>query len=202
MAKLDFAKAKADIVQIIDIVKTVPEPLQLRCFELLFEAAFNEIIEAPTKPEPEPTSAEVEKPVESKGEGTTKKLPSNVLAFSHRHSVTREEIGKLFMIEHDPLLPVYKIPTDNIAKAQLVKVMMVLLENGLLNNALSAPFTELREAVREDGFFEKNFVRNLRRNASMFRGAIREDDIDEDGTVELTGEGMVKLAEIIKELAK
>jgi hypothetical protein len=60
MAKLDFAKAKADIVQIVDIVKTVPENLQQVCFEMLFEAAFSEAHppEAKVKP-PEP-----EKPAE------------------------------------------------------------------------------------------------------------------------------------------
>ena len=37
MPKIDFAKAKEDITQIVEIVKTVPEELQQRCFEMLFE---------------------------------------------------------------------------------------------------------------------------------------------------------------------
>jgi hypothetical protein len=41
MGKLDYAKAKADIAEIVEIVKTVPEALQQKCFELLFEAAFS-----------------------------------------------------------------------------------------------------------------------------------------------------------------
>ena len=53
MPKIDFAKAKADIAQIIDIVKTVPEPLQQRCFELLFEAAFTEAHPAQDIPPPQ-----------------------------------------------------------------------------------------------------------------------------------------------------
>ena len=36
MSKLDFAKAKADIAQIVEIVKTVPENLRQVCFEKLF----------------------------------------------------------------------------------------------------------------------------------------------------------------------
>ena len=43
MSKIDFAKVKGDMCQIIDIVKTVPEALQQRCFELLFEAAFPDL---------------------------------------------------------------------------------------------------------------------------------------------------------------
>ena len=69
------------------------------------------------------------------------------MAFAVRNEVTKEQLEKLFMLDHQPLLPIYKIPTGNTAKAQLSKVLMVLLENGLLNNALTAQYSELREAV-------------------------------------------------------
>jgi hypothetical protein len=39
---MDFEKAKSDIQAISEIAKAVPEPFQLRCFELLFEACFGE----------------------------------------------------------------------------------------------------------------------------------------------------------------
>lgn len=201
MSAVDFAKAKSDIASIVEIVKTVPEALQQRCFELLFELAFVGKTKA--------TASEraVDEPEKDKGKGEeanpgAKKLPSNVLAFAHRQSVTREQIAKLFMFEHDPLLAVYKIDPANTAKAQLTKVMMVILENGLLNNSLSAPFTELREAVRDDGFMDKNFNRNLRHRVNLFKGAVKSDSVDESGTVELTGEGMAKLAEIVKEMTQ
>ena len=42
----------------------------------------------------------------------------------------------------------------------------------------------------------------LKRNHAMFRGAIDKDSIDENGVVELTGGGMEKLAEVIKELGQ
>ena len=131
-----------------------------------------------------------------------KKLPPNVLAFAHRNGVTKEDLAKLFMLDHDPLLPIYKIPSGNVAKSQMSKVMMVLLENGLLNNALTAPYGELREAVRDDGLFDGNFNKTLRRNYGLFRGAITQDGINEDGVVELTGSGLEKLAEVIKELSQ
>jgi hypothetical protein len=78
MAKLDFAKAKADVAEIVDIVKAVPENLQVVCFEMLFEAAFSGV-QAPTAPKEEakPEVQEKENPP-----ATDKKLPSNVLAFA------------------------------------------------------------------------------------------------------------------------
>lgn len=200
MTKLDFAKAKADIAEIVEIVKTVPEALQQRCFELLFENVFSKPKTSPNEP--------IEG-AEEKSKGSIiptiehgKKLPSNVLAFTHRHHVSKDHIGKLFMLDHDPLLPVYKIPSGNIAKAQLIKVLMVLLENGLLENAFSAPYAELRESAKDDGLFDGNFNKMLKRHHSLFRGAISKDGVDEGGTVELTGAGLEKLAEVIKELAQ
>ena len=201
MSKFDFAKAKGDIAQIVDIVKAVPETLQQRCFELLFEAAFAESHSVPANLPPK------EKVGESVGSKENvaipdKKLPANVMAFAVRNGVAKEQLEKLFMLDHQPLLPIYKIPTGNIAKSQLTKVQMILLENGLLNNALTAPYSELREAVKDDGFYDGNFNKVLKRNHAFFRGAISEDSIDESGVVELTGAGMEKLAEVVKELGQ
>jgi len=200
MGKFDFASAKTQIAEIVEIVRTVPENFQSQCFELLFNAAFSEKHPAPAEGGKQQQEIPPKEP--DNGRASDKKLPSNILALMHRHTISKEQISKLFMFEHDPLLPVYKIPAGNIARAQLLKVMMVMLENGLLNNSIAAPFTELRDAVRDDGFFDKNFGRNMRRNAGFFRGTIREDDIDEGGSVELSGEGMEELAKVIKELSQ
>lgn len=200
MSKVDFVKAKADISEIVEIVKTVPDSLQQRCFELLFAIAFSEAKQS--TPTPVKLEEPAEEPVRKNEPATGKKLPSNVLAFAHRHSVSRDEISKLFMLDHEPLLPVYQIPTGNVAKAQISKVMMILLENGLLNNAISAPYSELRESLKDEGLFDRNTTGNLKRNHAYFRGAITEESIDENQNVELTGAGMAKLAEIIKELGQ
>lgn len=196
MAKLDYVKAKADITEIVEIVKTVPESLQQRCFELLFEAVFSG-----AKPAVEPEAEAKEEPtLEHKQPLSAKKLPPNVLAFMRRQNVSPEELGKLFMLDHDPLLPVYNVPTDGgIAKSQLTKVMMVILENGLLNNALSASYGELRSSVRDDGLYDGNFNKLFKRD--LFKGPSK-DGVADDTVIELSGTGMEKLAEIIKELAK
>jgi hypothetical protein len=204
MSKIDFAKAKEDIAEIVSIVKTVPEAVQEKCFELLFAEAFKRGGD----------SANENKKNEDKGEGaaqeedkkpdapTGKKPHGNVLVFMRRYNISEQELGKLFMLEHDPLLPVYKIPTSNMAKAQLSKCLMVLLENGLLNNAMTAPYAELRANVKDDGFYDGNFNKVLKRNSALFRGAISEDRIDEGGIVELTADGLERLAELIRELGQ
>jgi hypothetical protein len=204
MAKFDYKRAKEEIAEINAIVETCPEAVKEKCFELLFAAVFETSKLAPRQATTEtPEVKEAEKPGEQKPEpGQKKKLPSNVLAFAHRNDVTVEDIEKLFLLDHDPILPVYKIPTGKTSHAQMCKVMMVLLENGLLNNSLTAPYPELRESVKEDGFYDGNFNKLLKRNHELFKGAITEDTIEEDKTVELTGAGFTKLAEIVKELGQ
>jgi hypothetical protein len=194
MAKLDYAKAKADIAEIVEIVKTVPEALQQRCFELLFEAAFTgRDAAAPPEQKKEPEPAAEDQQV-------TKKLPSNVMALIRRYKVAPERLSKLFMLDHDPLLPVYNIPSGGgLAKAQLNKVMMVILENGLLNNTLSASYSELRTSVEDDGFYDTNFSKLVKRD--LFK-SLGKDGLKEDSIIELSGSGLEKLAEIINELGQ
>ncbi len=196
MSKFDYVRAKAEISEIVEIVKTVPEALQQRCFELLFEAAFSARSSvAETKPETKEQAAP-----DDKSHPSAKKLQPNVLAFMRRQNVPHEELSKLFMLDHDPLLPVYNIPTGGgIARSQLIKVMMVILENGLLNNSLSASYGELRSSVRDDGLYDGNFNKLFRRD--LFKG-VSKDGVNDDTLIELSGTGMEKLAEIIKELAQ
>lgn len=205
MATFDFKTAKQNIEEINSIVATCPEPLRQRCFELLFEEVFRGGVARtiPHKREKD-DQTETGKPPEGKPDKPQepqKKLPPNVLAFARRQNITNAELEKLFLIDHDPLLPVYKINTSKTATAQLHKVMMILLENGLLNNQLSAPYPELRDSIREDGLMDGNFNKMLKRNHDLFKGAITQTTIREDQTVELTGAGLERLGQIIKELA-
>jgi hypothetical protein len=187
--------------------KTCPDVVKEKCFELLFAAVFDAKPAAPShaaeRAETPRVKKQQEKTDEQKNElPKKKKLPSNVLAFAHRNSVTAADIEKLFLLDHEPTLPIYKIPTAKTAHAQMCKVMMVLLENGLLNNQLTAPYRELRESVKEDGFYDGNFNGLLKRNHELFKGAITKDSIKENGVVELTGAGLTRLAEIVKELGQ
>jgi hypothetical protein len=207
MATFDYKRAKQEIAEINAIVETCPESVREKCFELLFHAVFNTRPPARTSreepahtPPPKPDKPAEDHPADPTRKG--RKLPPNVLAFARRHNITLEDLEKLFILDHEPLLPVYKIPHGKIVQAQLYKVMMILLENGLLNNQISAPYPELRESVKEDGLLDGNFNMNLKRHHSLFKGAITKDEIKQEDVVELTGAGMERLAEIVKELGQ
>ena len=79
---------------------------------------------------------------------------------------------------------------------------MILLENGLLNNQLKAPYTELRDSIKEAGLMDGNFNKVLKKNSALFRGAVTKDKIIESEMIELTGVGYERLSEIVKELTQ
>jgi hypothetical protein len=178
MAKFDYKWAREQIAEINAIVESCPDAVKERSFELLFATVFSLPVTASRPAEPDVAVRPEENTAEHKSDPTQrKKLPPNVLAFAHRNGLAPED-------------------------TQMCKVMMVLLENGLLNNSLSAPYVELRESAKEDGFYDGNFNKLLKRNHELFKGAISEDTIEGDKTVELTGPGFTKLAEIVKELGQ
>lgn len=205
MTKFDYKHAKEEIAQINAIVETCPDVVKEKCFELLFGVVFGTV----PPPREQPKSADdfvalkpdKEAAVTESSSGR-RKLPPNVMSFTRRHDITLDQLEKLFILDHEPMLSIYKIPGGNTARSQLYKVMMVLLENGLLNNQMSAPYSELRENLREDGLFNGNFNKVLKRHHELFKGAVSKNTITESGTVELTGNGQMKLAEIVKELAQ
>lgn len=205
MATFDFGDAKAKIGEIVKIAESCPEPLREKCFELLFGLAFADQSKAAAKSISPPTktteSAETEV-AKSTPANSDYKLPANILAFTRKYDVPFEVIQKLFILDHEPLLPVYKITSKITATAQLQKVMMILLENGLLSNQLKAPYTELRDSIKEAGLMDGNFNKVLKKNNALFRGAVTKDKIIEGESIELTGQGYERLAQIVKELSQ
>lgn len=204
--KLDFPDAKKQVEEIIKIVEQCPESLKETCFRLLFDLAFAEV-RSSTETSRNPMAKAISSPPVDDGkerqtQATDFKLPSNMLAFTRKYEIPIEVLQKLFILDHEPLLPIYKITTKVTATAQLHKVMMILLENGLLNNQLKAPYAELRETINEAGLMDGNFNKVLKRNSNLFRGAVTKDKIVETETIELTGEGYEYLSKIIKELVQ
>lgn len=206
MTQFDFAAAKLQIEEILAIVDVCPEPLREKCFELLFAAVFHNSersssqLDTATSSKNAPTDNST--PPAHDATASTPKLPSNILAFTRKFDVSMDELKRLFILDHEPLLPVYRIVTNVTATAQLQKVMMILLENGLLNNQLKAPYHELRDSIKEAGLMDGNFNKVLKKNYRLFKGAVTKDKLIETETIELTGEGYGRLAEVAKELAQ
>lgn len=205
MSDFDFAQAQKNITAINSIVASCPEPLREKCFELLFHEVFQG--QAKTLPKPNARTQQEEKEKDKGTAGndaeespTDFKLPSNIAAFLRKFGIQRTQLEKLFMLDHQPLLPVYRITTANTRHGQLQKVMMVFLETCLSTNQMKLAYTELRDACKEGGHHDSNFNKALKKNHDLFKSGITEDRIDEDVVVELSAAGYDKLAEVVKEL--
>lgn len=203
MADFDFAAAQKKISEINKIVESCPDAVKSKAFELLFGQIFGAATQIipPTSRKLEPAAGA--RPVEPDAvtPPQTVKLPGNVQAFLRRNAMEKTVLDKLFMLDQDPMLPIYNIPTGVMAQAQLQKVLMIMLENALLNNQFKAPYAEVRDTCKEEGLFDGNFNKVMKKNSGLFRGAITPERINEDEQVELTGEGLIRLAEVIKKLA-
>lgn len=206
MQKINFAEAKKQIEEIAKVVEVCPEPLRETCFKMLFELAFSDRPAplAPQKQTPaiasEPPSRE--EPARNEPAAPSFKLPPNVLVFTRKYDIAPDTLQKLFILDHEPMLPIYNITSKVMRTAQLQKVLMILLENGLLTGKFSASYAELRETINEVGLFDSNFGSGLKKNHALFKGAITAEKINEAQTVELTGPGLEQLAATIKELTQ
>jgi hypothetical protein len=201
MADFDFASAQQKITEINKIIATCPDTVKEKAFELLFRLLFDKPAPASHQKPSAPKKEEAEGGGEKEPPAPDGvKLPGNVLAFLRRHNVPREALDKLFMLDQTPHLQIYKIETSTTTKAQLQKVLMILLENAILSGSFKAPYKEIRESCKEAGLYDGNFNKTLKGNASLFKGAVTADKINDDAQLELTGEGQTRLAETIAEL--
>jgi hypothetical protein len=203
MKDFDLAAAELKIAEINKAIEGCPDVVKPKAFELLFAQIFGgtalPIAERESgKKEPAPGTPPDTPDFVAQD---AVKLPGNVQAFLRRNSMPKTVLDKLFMLDQDPMLPIYNIPTGVMAQAQLQKVLMVMLENALLNNQFKAPYAEVRDTCKEDGLFDGNFNKVLKKNSNLFKGAITPDKINEDEQIELTGDGQIRLAEVVRKLA-
>jgi hypothetical protein len=202
VADFDFSAAHKKISEINKIVDSCAEPVKVKAFELLFEQVFGPTREKENTPTEKPKAAETRTSEKETPPASAEiKLPSNVQAFLRRHQIPKDVLDKLFMLDQEPMLPIYKIESKVVSQGAIQKVLMIMLENALLNNQFKAPYREVRETCKEDGLVDSNFTTNLKKSSALFKGAITADAIDDNAAVELTGDGQARLAEVMKELS-
>jgi hypothetical protein len=108
------AVLKAEIQEIIELVKTVPESLQLRTLELLLQDALNRTEGKKEKKEREPdekseTAKEEKKSAHLKSGLHVGALPMRVKAFMKKHAIAGQQLEKLFHIEGEQYEPIWSL---------------------------------------------------------------------------------------------
>lgn len=194
------AALKTEIQEIIELVKTVPEPLQLRAFEILLQDAIDRSAgRKPKRRENEEEELEEKPPKRRERESQgldPNTLPMRVKAFMKRTQVTAPQIEKLFHIEDKQFEPIWALKVTKFSKAQVNIALLQSLQRALTSGEFSFDREEVRTACKDKKSYDKvNFKVNFQNNAKYFSG------LEKDGLVSLTDEGMTHLAALITELA-
>lgn len=201
---------KAEIQEIVELVKTFPEPLQVRTLELLLQDLLDRTRGRKhlSKRDEKLEKAEAEEDLQNKEKVQTDKrkrgsegldpntLPMRVKAFMKRTKVTDKQIERLFHIENNRYEPIWVLQTTKFAKTQVYIALLQALQRALTSGEFSFDRDEVRaECTNRNSLDKKNFTANFQNNAKYFSG------LEKDGLVSLTDEGMTALASLVTELA-
>ncbi len=197
------AGLKAEIQEIIELVKTVPESLQLRTLELLLLNTLNRVEGKKPKKERESDTEDDETPATKqpgkRGAATgleAATLPMRVKAFMKKHEVTADQLEKLFHIEGKQYEPIWSVKATKFSKAQVQIALLQSLQRGLTSGEFSFDREEVRTQCKEkDSYDNTNFKANFQNSRKYFSG------LDREGLVSLTDEGMKALATLVTQLA-
>jgi hypothetical protein len=197
------AVLKSEIQEIIELVKTVPEPLQLRTLELLLQDTLNRVGSKRLKTDREFESEndetpEVQRP--SKRNGSTGldagTLPMRVKAFMKKHEVTGQQLERLFHIEGKQYEPIWSLTATKFSVTQVQIAFLQSLQRALTSGEFSFDREEVRTECKNRNSYDKNFKVNFQNNQKYFSG------LDKEGLVSLTDEGMKALAKTVTDLAR
>jgi hypothetical protein len=203
------AALKTEIQEIVELIKIVPEPLQLRAFEILLQDSLDRLAGKRRNQRRDNEDEEYDrddvkddkddKKDKDRGESEgldPNSLPMRVKAFMKRTKVTAPQIEKLFHIEGKQFEPIWAVKVTKFSKAQVQIALLQSLQRALTSGEFSFDREEVRtECKNKKSYIKTNFKANFENNAKYFSG------LEKDGLVSLTDDGMTALANLITELA-
>jgi hypothetical protein len=191
---------KNEIREIIELVKTLPEPFQLRTLELLLQDALSRVEKNRSghKPEDVHDDRPATKTPVKQGSGSgldSAALPMRVKAFMKKQEITGSQIEKLFHIEGKQYEPIWSLKATKFSVTQVQIAFLQSLQRALTSGEFSFDREEVRTECRAKNSYDKNnFKVNFQNNQKYFSG------LEKEGLVSLTDEGMKALAKTVIEL--
>ena len=206
-----MAKLKDKIQEFANIAKTLPEDLQVVCFELLLSHHLESLVPrtlapgtgsaSPAQPAPnEPTGPEtVAESVEGQEDLAKKDLHLKAQRFLEKHSLSVDSLNNLFYKEGGQILPLYEdLKTTRMSEGQMRVTLLQALQNAIHTGQFEAEVQQVRTECSDRKCNDKpNFAANFKKNKDFF-------DFDQytktTKTVKLSEAGRKELAKIVKEL--
>lgn len=212
-----MSNLKNKVKELAEIAVSVPENLQVTCFELLLRdyltsvsgeeaqpprqvaATKNSGSAAEKAPAQEESTAGGEKPAPAQADVTQADLHVKARKFMGKYSVSIGELNNLFYKEGLSIMPLYEdLKTTRMSEAQIRIALLQALHHGLGDGEFIAQVEDIRTECRDRKVLDgANFAANFKNNSSLF-------DFDnyskETKSIRLSEEGRKELSEIIKEL--
>jgi hypothetical protein len=206
---------KEAVLEISEIVREVPEQLQLRCFEILLQDLLDRRalakseespIKAPPLPQepPKEVGSTIETLVEPNGFSTQEDISLASLhlkakKFLEKYSISIEQINNLFYKESDEILPLYDdLKTTKMSEAQIRVALLQALTRALTSGDFVAQVSSVRSECTDRKVLDgANF-------STIFKNSAENFDFEAFGRetveVKLSEIGRGKLAELIKSM--
>lgn len=217
-----YQKLKAEMKEIIEIVKQCPESLQEKCFELLLEnylSAYNSrngdekktIPLATENKEPamvKPTSndSSEEKTTEdvTSEEITMKDFHVRVKRFLDNNGITIDQINYLYYKEDEAIKPLYdSLNSTSMAECQIRLALLTAFENSFTdpNGEMSFNCEAIRtKCIAMKCYNGSNFTSYFKNNSNLWDNW--PDKYDKGLNIVLSNEGKKELAKVLLDLAK
>lgn len=185
---------KEVIKEILAIVKTCPENLQEKCFEILLNNALGagtrtvSVSSAPTSVEPV-LSHHISLPPE---------VDKRIKLYAGQNNLDMSQLRKVFGFDETGVvtIEVTDLKAKKIAQQQRRLALLVGIRHQLMEGKFDVPTEEIREMCVTYGTYDAgNFGANLKSSSAIFAG------FKASGTNKLSPVGKKEAAELIVELA-
>lgn len=205
-----MSKIQAKIKEIAEIAASVPENLQVKCFEILLRDFLSQGIDTETKAlktASNKTQDEIAPAAAADTTDDTSKetaqvdisqadLHVKVKRFIEKYSITIAQLNNLFYKEGEEILPLYEdLKATKMSEAQIRIALLQALNNALKTGDFVAQIEDIRTECRDRKALDQgNFSANFRNNSTYFDFETYDK---ETKNVRLSEAGRKVLADII-----
>jgi hypothetical protein len=200
---------KGAVLEIAELVKTLPEAVQPKAFEMLLNLEIgsktrkhNAVTDKPSEdPEiPSGTTATETNKTDASEDLQPADLHVKARKFLERYSLTMAQLNGLFYKEDGKFMPLYEdLKTTKTSESQIRIALLLALRKGMQNGDFEFDGEVVRqECITRKCYDATNFTKIFNNNAALFDGL--EAYSKSTPLIRLGEEGKKALASLIKEL--
>jgi len=179
--------SRDELLRIVELAETVPEPYRKTCFDLLLKHALDRVGPLPLSGVQEPLSVPDSPPP----------LPIDVKAFLIQRKLEAGLLHRLFHIEESAVRPIYQLNDTVKSRIQIQHALLLALENAISSGDFQLEIGDLRKRCQEQKCYDlANFTRHLKNNSPLFK------TVNLKQPLVLSSEGKEKLADLLRQLGK